>query len=191
MLNRKNSFLLIAGMALLSSCSVSTQKVADIGTPGLVEGIYDFQSIEGQENLPNGWEFTEKSYFEFKKSENGEIDVKYESLPNGLWAMNKFTYENGQGNCITSGYVMEWHNSPFENIKSLRTGGVGNLSDNTVMFNMVPTGGEYHTPNWCNVYDVGCYIFSANKHEFSKRKVKIRCNDRESNFLFSVVFSNE
>ncbi len=190
MLSKKNFKSLLIAIPFAFSCLSCTEKVSDVALMGLIEGKYTFKSVEGEESLPDGWNFTENSYFEFKKYENGTYN-KHDTLPNGLWIMNKFTYENGNGTCISGEFAMEWHNTPFNNIKSLRPGGVGVLETNEVYFSMNPPVGEELGSGWHNAYYIGCTISPINKHEFSKRKLKIGCYDINSNFLFSIAFSNE
>ncbi len=193
MLNLKiKSFLFIGiGTALLASCSVFTPKVADKKTPGLVEGVYHFKSIENENSLPEGWTFDDKSYFEFKKYEEGEYDT-YTILPDGLWGMWKWDYNNGNPESSSHEYVMEWHNTPFDKITSLYAGGYGAQNDNTVFYPMAQCGmKETYNSSWCDFIYVTTYIHSVNKHEFSKRNVSIFCKKRTGDVNFTVTFSNE
>ncbi len=191
MLNIKIKSFLFVGTALLASCSVFTPKVADAKTPGLMEGIYHFKSIENEDFLPEGWTFDDKSYFEFKKYADGKYD-KHTILPNGSWGMHKWDYNNDNPVSSSNEYVMEWHNTPFDKIRSLHVGGYESLNDNTVFYPMAQCETEKTSdPNWCGFNDVFIYIHSVNKHEFSKRNVKIFCRTKSFDENFSVTFSNE
>ncbi len=188
-LKMKSSVLLFGVATLLGSCSI-TSKVADKATPGLMEGIYNFKSFEGKETAADIWKFDDKSYFEFKKYADGKYD-RHTILPNGIWSMDRFTYENGNESSVLNEYVMEWHNAPFETLSSLRPGGGRIHSDNVSYFSMSPCSDSSLGDGWDNVYYVGCNIYSVNKHEFSKRKLEVVCRDMDGNIVFTVTFSNE
>ncbi len=189
MLNKKKIKSLLPIFSFAFVCTSCTEKVSDVAMVGLVEGNYGLKSVNVEDTIPNGWKFGGNSYFEFKKNETGNYAEK-KNLPNGLWGMDKFTYENGTSNFIYGEYVMEWHNTPFDDIPPLGVGGFAVFSDNTVFFNMYPiNGGGFIVSKWGDIKYVSCYVTPVKKNDYTKRKIRIEFSETGNDTMFSLTFS--
>ncbi len=178
MLRKKQLLSLFSLSFVLSSCGKSTYLF------GLVPGIYYFQSVEGV--LPSGWSFDSTSYFEFKKSKISEKDFNEKTdLLKGQWNVNYYNPNaNGEGDTILNNYIIQWYNTPFDNLSPIMQGGT--YTDGSWAA-LVMYDGKYEDNEWpkyINHYSTGGYV-----------KCKIKANDKKDTskrtFVVSVCFSEE
>ena len=168
--------------ALTSCCNLSPSPLF-----GLVEGDYCFQSSDG--NLPPDWVFSESSYFTFARFGEEKDYDKHTIPPSGQWQMQKCVqYEDGK-NEIYSNYRMTWHGTPFDRMKGMKSAGVAVQVDGTGVMSM--RGSLDPDDDWAS-YSVLCLFFPLNRHDYSKRSIKINFALRASEPAnkFSVTFSN-
>lgn len=188
MLNKRIASLFFLGAVLLGSC---TQKVSDTPLYGLIEGTYYYKSQEG--TIPDGWSFSGDSYFKFKRNDSGKYS-KHDWLPNGKWDMQKYDYtDESHHSLYTHEYVMEWHNTPFDLLDSLKPRGAYSRDDNTAGFPMYAKD-ELRTrtdSKWKGIVNVHCYIVPLQKSDYSKRKLTVECNysTHSDKSGFSITFS--
>ena len=174
MLGKRIVPLFLFEAVLIGSC---VQKVSDVALYGLVEGVYYFKSQEGI--VPDGWSFSDESYFEFKQNPSGKSSDP-DWLPDGNWEMQKYEYtDESHYSFYTDEYVMEWHNTPFDSLDSLKPRGCFATEDNTVGFpmyakNELKIRGRTDS-KWKGIVDVYCYITPLQKNDYSKRKLMVYC----------------
>ncbi len=188
MLNKRITSLFFLGAVFLGSC---TQKVSDTPLYGLIEGTYYYKSHEGI--IPDGWSFSDDSYFEFKRNDSGEYS-KHDWLPNGEWSMQKYTpIDETHYSLIPFEYVMKWYNTPFDSLDSLQPRGTSSAADNTACFPMYAKNDKLSSTkevdsNWKGIINVECYITPLQRNDYSKRKLMVKCYYSDlSNF--SITFS--
>ena len=186
MLNKRVASLFFLGAIFLGSC---TQKVSDVPLYGLIEGTYYYQSQEG--TAPDGWSFSDESYFEFKQNPSGKSSDP-DWLPDGNWDMQKYVYiDKSHRYQYLYEYIMEWHNTPFDSLSSMRPRAYESDPDNTVyvpMYTEHELNSEIADSNWRGIINVYCYITPLQKNDYSKRKLMVKCYYSDLS-TFSITFS--